>query len=252
MRSALARMDRFGPTVMVDGERFHARPACIGFRRASGGHGFCSFLWPARPEDSQCSIGCPAIGGVGRQRASHRHEPEGPAHLDAHAARFREFQRVRHPMLRLAAAYRAPCSVGIGAQCRDTGCSGQPLQAAAWAGCQTVGHGSSGFRGVSERASERADQPAHACRTGPPRLALLHAAAQAALPQRIFREPEAEVELAQLSRGLGQDVPAYSAETDLIPIGTELVQDAALQKAVFEAYRKDFVQFGFTQAPHAT
>jgi hypothetical protein len=248
MTTALARIDRFGLERITDGEvprpagasGFVAHPeARLLFIPVAGG--------PVAPVLDWMS----GIGGVGRDALLTGMTQKDLRKWMRTQPGFVSFSVVRHPMLRLAAAYRALQQEESArlAEIRDVlasryklrlGQDAKPSATDLLAFAEFLkGHlkGQTSLRTMPDWATQ---------------AALLHAAAQAALPQRIFREPEAEVELAQLSRGLGQDVPAYSAETDLIPIGTELVQDAALQKAVFEAYRKDFVQFGFTQAPHAT
>lgn len=72
--------------------------------------------------------------------------------------------------------------------------------------------------------------------------ALLSGIAQAVLPQRIIREGEAEAELARLAAFAGRPAPALDlpGRDDLEDLLTEEIDRACLQ-----AYRRDYLAFGF-------
>jgi hypothetical protein len=78
--------------------------------------------------------------------------------------------------------------------------------------------------------------------------ALLQAAAQVALPQRIDQGTEAEASLHRLAEPLGVDAPDRGLDDGGAGHWPDILRNADLQKAVFDAYRKDFVQFGFERS----
>jgi hypothetical protein len=118
MVAALARIDRFGLDRVTDGE----------VPRPPGASGFV-----AHPEAGLLFL--PVAGRSGRAsarldgrhrrcragRASHRHDPEGPAQMDAHAPRFREFQRRATSDAASGRGLSRPAARAIGAKRRDTG-----------------------------------------------------------------------------------------------------------------------------------
>jgi hypothetical protein len=95
MTAALARIDRFGLDRITDGE----------VPRAPGVSGFVAhpeagllFLPVAGGPVDPVLDWMGGIGGVGRGRACHRHDPEGPAQMDAVAPGFVSFAVLRHPL----------------------------------------------------------------------------------------------------------------------------------------------------------
>jgi hypothetical protein len=75
--------------------------------------------------------------------------------------------------------------------------------------------------------------------------ALVQAAAQVVLPHRLIRETETTREFRRLAEPLGVDAPDRGLDAEEQGIPPDILRNADLQEAVFDAYRKDFVQFGF-------
>jgi hypothetical protein len=161
------------------------------------------------------------IGGVGREGACHRHDPEGPAQVDAHAARVSSVSAsLRHPMLRCDPSLSRPAATRGCAKRRDPGCS-----VASRYKCRS---------GPSDRTTDllafagflKGHLKGQTSLRIPPnwatQAALLQAAAQVALPQRIDPGTEADGELARLAEGLGVDAPDSGPREELIPIGTDI------------------------------
>ncbi len=79
--------------------------------------------------------------------------------------------------------------------------------------------------------------------------ALVQAAAKVLLPQRIIRESAVASELAQIAGLQGVAPPTDIGDLSTHAVVAEMSADGDVRKTVFDAYRKDFIQFGF--APSA-
>jgi hypothetical protein len=64
----------------------------------------------------------------------------------------------------------------------------------------------------------------------------------------LIRKPRATREFHRLAEPLGVDAPDRARDADKQGIPPDILRNADLQEAVFDAYRKDFVQFGFERS----
>jgi hypothetical protein len=247
MEASLSRIDRFGFDRVTDGE----------VPRAPGVPGFV-----AHPEAGLLFLpvaGAPidpvldwmaGVGGVGRDGLlSGMTQKDLRKWMRAHPG-FSSFCVLRHPMPRMMRVL----------QDLQTGADDQIVElrrvlanrydVSLEDGAPPSGAAVLGFAGflkdaLAGRASLRA--PAEWAT----QAAVLSAAAQVVLPQRIIREAEAAESLGELGAAPGLHVPDYHADPGPDDAWGALQSDRALQKAVFETYRKDYVQFGFAQSPGA-
>jgi hypothetical protein len=63
-----------------------------------------------------------------------------------------------------------------------------------------------------------------------------------------LQETEAARDFHRLAETLGVEAPDWRGDADNGGIAADLLRNADLQAAVFDAYRKDFVQFGFARS----
>lgn len=77
--------------------------------------------------------------------------------------------------------------------------------------------------------------------------AILEGAAQVALPDMVFREEGLEAELAHLSGLLGLPEVKITPEAEVGPHSLSDIYDQELEKLCNQAYRKDYISFGFAE-----
>ena len=75
--------------------------------------------------------------------------------------------------------------------------------------------------------------------------AILTGAAQVALPDLIIREEEAAIHFSRLAQDLGRTDPVWQPDTADEPFELADIYDAEIEKLCFQAYRKDYITFGF-------
>ncbi len=75
--------------------------------------------------------------------------------------------------------------------------------------------------------------------------AVLEGAAAAAMPDIIIRESEAAPKLGALAAELGLVAPDWTLAPDDQPFALAKIYDAELEKLCLQAYRKDYINFGF-------
>ena len=71
------------------------------------------------------------------------------------------------------------------------------------------------------------------------------------LPQRIIRERDAATGLAHLAAAMGLQAPGWPDDAETDAAWRACLANHDLRKAVFDAYRKDFIQFGFSMSETA-
>ena len=75
--------------------------------------------------------------------------------------------------------------------------------------------------------------------------AILTGAAAVALPDLIIREEEAAIHFSRLAQDLGRTDPVWQPDTADEPFELADIYDAEIEKLCFQAYRKDYITFGF-------
>jgi hypothetical protein len=241
MEAALARIDRFGLDRITDGE----------VPRAPGVPGFVAhpdagllFLPVAGAPVEPVLDWMAGIGGAGRaDLLTGMTQKDLRKWMRTHPG-FASFSLVRHPLLRVLHAYRdlQQARDARDVETRDLlserhkiDFTGPPLGAmpafvAALKGSLTG----------QDSVRTRADWATQA--------ALLQAAAPVVLPQRIIRERDAATELAHMANAMGLEAPGWSGDAETDEAWRACLADHDLPKAVFDAYRKDFIQFGFSMS----
>jgi hypothetical protein len=244
MEAELARIDRFGLDRITDGEVPRA-PGVAGFVA----HPDAGLLFlPVAGAPVEPVLDWMAwIGGVGRdgllsgmtQKDLRKWMRTHPGHAS--------FSLVRHPLLRVLNAYRDLQQAGDARslETRDVlserykvnfmGPTPDAMLAfvAALKGSLT---GEASLRVQADWATQ---------------AALLQAAAQVVLPQRIIRERDAAPEIAHLAAAMGVEAPEWPGDAETDGAWRDCLADHDLRKAVFDAYRKDFIQFGFAMSDRA-
>jgi hypothetical protein len=76
--------------------------------------------------------------------------------------------------------------------------------------------------------------------------AQLEAAAQVVIPDVLIREGEAQTQLSRLTKDLGIKSPKLKPAGDDMPYSLAQIYDSQLEKLCFQTYRKDYINFGFT------
>ena len=76
-------------------------------------------------------------------------------------------------------------------------------------------------------------------------MASLLAASQVILPDQIIRETDMALQLSQLARSTGCDKSDVPIKLETRPFDLDEIYDDQLEKRAFDAYRKDYIQFGF-------
>ena len=76
--------------------------------------------------------------------------------------------------------------------------------------------------------------------------AQLEAAAQVVLPDVVIREEEAQAQLSSLTKTLGLKSPVLKPARADMPYQLEQIYSSQLEKLCFQTYRKDYINFGFT------
>ncbi|MEM9582328.1 MAG: nodulation protein NodH [Pseudomonadota bacterium] len=75
---------------------------------------------------------------------------------------------------------------------------------------------------------------------------LIEGAASVALPDLLIREDQAALQLGRLAEDFGLQVPAFEPAGADTPFPLGEIYDAELEKLCFQAYRKDYISFGFS------
>jgi hypothetical protein len=245
MVASLARIDRFGLDRVLDGE----------VPRAPGVSGFVAhpetglLLLPVAGGPTRVLLDWMAgIGDVGRDALlTGMTQKDLRKWMRAHPG-FVSFSVVRHPLHRLLRAYhgvqqgqsarseeiRSVLSTRYNVPLAEGGCPSVPDLMAFAAFLKGHLQGQTSLRAMADWATQ---------------AALLQAAAHVVLPQRIIREGDAGVELAGLAESVGVEAPEYPGDPTHDALSQQVIGDSDLQKAVFDTYRKDYVQFGFAQTP---
>jgi hypothetical protein len=244
MTAALSRIDRFGLDRVTDGE----------VPRAPGVSGFVAhpeagllFLPVAGSVIEPVLDWMGGIGGVGREGlVTGMTQKDLRRWMRSHPG-FASFAVLRHPLTRVIQAYRAlrDASDARSAETRDIlserynvpfrpGTEIEPRDVLAFAGfLKGALKGQTSLRIPAEWATQSA---------------LVQAAAQVVLPHRLIRETETTREFRRLAEPLGVDAPDRGLDAEEQGIPPDILRNADLQEAVFDAYRKDFVQFGFERS----
>jgi hypothetical protein len=244
MTAALSRIDRFGLDRVTDGE----------VPRAPGVSGFVAhpeagllFLPVAGSVIEPVLDWMGGIGGVGREGlVTGMTQKDLRRWMRSHPG-FASFAVLRHPLTRVIQAYRAlrDASDARSAETRDIlserynvpfrpGTEIEPRDVLAFAGfLKGALKGQTSLRIPAEWATQSA---------------LVQAAAQVVLPHRLIRETEMTREFHRLAEPLGVDAPDRGLDAEEQGIPPDILRNADLQEAVFDAYRKDFVQFGFERS----
>jgi LPS sulfotransferase NodH len=241
MEVALAGMDRFGADRLVDGETPRA-PGVPGFV-AHPEVGLLFLPVAGAPEDSVLDwMG--AIGGVGRSALlTGMSQKDLRIWMRSHPG-FATFSVLRHPLPRAFRAYellrmsgdsssgetRAILKDRYNVPFSDGPSASRDDFAAFISFLKGNLSGQTSLRIAPEWATQ---------------MAILQGAAHVVLPQRIVLEDEAADVLGHLALSRGIDAPDLAPE----PVPGEAVLRAMLDKplarAVFDAYRRDYVHFGF-------
>jgi LPS sulfotransferase NodH len=242
MTAALARIDRFGLDRVTDGE----------VPRPPGVSGFV-----AHPETKLLFMpiaGAPidpvldwmaGIGDVGREAlVSGMTQKDLRKWMRTHPG-FVSFSILRHPMLRVIDAYQ---------ELREA----EDVRATELREVLTQRYGVPFDDAVtvpglmSFAAFLQGSLKGQTSLKAPPNWAtqasLLQAAADVVLPQRILRERDASQGLAQIAGTLGVAAADYIHPRPHDPSMADVMADDAVQKAIFDAYRKDFVLYGFSRS----
>lgn len=74
---------------------------------------------------------------------------------------------------------------------------------------------------------------------------ILAGMAQAVLPQRLIRDADAHGELGRLADQVGRQTPPFTDETGATGVTLAQIHTPEQDTAVMDAYRRDFIQFGF-------
>jgi hypothetical protein len=244
MTAALSRIDRFGLDRVTDGE----------VPRAPGVSGFVAhpeagllFLPVAGSVIEPVLDWMGGIGGVGREGlVTGMTQKDLRRWMRSHPG-FASFAVLCHPLTRVIQAYRAlrDASDARSAETRDIlserynvpfrpGTEIEPRDVLAFAGfLKGALKGQTSLRIPAEWATQSA---------------LVQAAAQVVLPHRLIRETETTREFRRLAEPLGVDAPDRGLDAEEQGIPPDILRNADLQEAVFDAYRKDFVQFGFERS----
>jgi len=244
MEAALARIDRFGLDRITDGEvprppgvpGFVAHPdAGLLFLPVAGAPVEPVLDWMAE------------IGGVGREGLmTGMTQKDLRKWMRTHPG-FASFTLVRHPLLRVLRAYRDLQQAGDarGAEIRAILSERhkvdftRPAPEAMLAFVAAL-KGSLTGRDSLKAQAEWTTQ-----------AALLQAAALVVLPQRIIRERDAATGLAHLAAAMGLQAPGWPDDAETDAAWRACLANHDLRKAVFDAYRKDFIQFGFSMSETA-
>ena len=244
MEAALARIDRFGLDRITDGET----------PRTPGVPGFVAhpdagllFLPVAGAPVEPVLDWMAGIGGIGRDALlTGMTQKDLRKWMRTHPG-FASFSLVRHPLLRVLHAYRDLQRAGNARsiETRDVlsercmvdfkGPTPEAMLAFVAALMDSLS-GQTSLRVPPDWATQ---------------AALLQAAAQVVLPQRIIRERDAATELAHLATPLGVEPPTWPGDAASDDGWRDCLEDGNLRKAVFDAYRKDFIQFGFAMSDRA-
>lgn len=75
---------------------------------------------------------------------------------------------------------------------------------------------------------------------------LLEGAASVALPDILIREDEAALQLSRLANDIGLEASAFESAPEDGPFSLKDIYDSELEKLCFQAYRKDYINFGFS------
>ena len=241
MKAALARIDRFGLDRVTDGETPRA-PGVSGFV-AHPEAGLLFLPVAGAPVDTVLDW-MAAIGDVGRDALlTGMTQKELRKWMRARPG-FASFGIVRHPVERLFHAYlglhqgqsdrmietREVLSTRYKVPLADD----RPLTASHLLAFAAF------LKGNLKGQTSVRTRPDWATQAS-----ILQAAASVVLPRRIIREDAAGAELAHIAASIGAEAPALPCDPSHEPPPREVMGDADLQRAVFDTYRKDFVQFGF-------
>lgn len=247
MRSALARIDRFGLDRVTDGE-VPGPPGVSGF--VAHPDAGLLFLPVAGAPHEPVLDWMAGIGGVGREGLLSGMTQKDLRKWMRTTPGFVSFGILRHPVPRTLHAYRAlqRATDARGAETREILSTryGVPFEGDAFPSPGAVlafvdvlkGNlkGQTSLRAPADWATQ---------------ASLLQAASQVVQPQRIIREPDAAGALAQIAAALGVDAPDYAGGVQPGPGAAAAMANADVQRAVFDTYRKDYVQYGFARSAPA-
>jgi len=241
METALSRIDRFGLDRVTDGE----------VQRQAGVPGFVAhphvpllfFPVAGAPVDPVLAwLG--GIGGVGpdalrtgmTQRDLRKWMQTNPGYVS--------LAIVRHPARRLLAAYEVlqRAEDAKSAETREVLETRYdvPMMADGGVTPDALTKFASFLKGCLRGQTSLKIIPAWATQTS-----ILQGAVPVALPHRVIREGDATRELSLLAEAMGIDAPVYKGCDAANQSPTATLSHKGLQKAVFDTYRKDFVQLGF-------
>jgi hypothetical protein len=234
MEAALARIDRFGLGRVIDGE----------VPRAPGVPGFVAhpeagllFLPVAGAPEAEVIDWMAGIGGVGREGLVRDMTQKDLRHWMRANPGFTSFTVLRHPVARANAAWSGLLEPADGrmAGLRDLMARRYGLNFAPDA--QSFRAFLAFLKGALAGQVNLKTEAAWATQ-----MSVLQAASQVVPPQRILREETAGEELARLVSAAGPILGPSSDEVSLL-------QDAEVEKAVFDVYRRDYIHFGFGPWP---